>query len=195
MNLLTETLKIFIQSAIIDNVVFIQYLAICPFIGMTNDTQKATGMSLATTFVILLATAVTWPLYRFVMMPLDLEFLQTLFFILVIASLVQLVEFFLKKCVPGLYGAMGVYLALITTNCAVLGITINCIGKGYNYGQSLVYAFGSAIGFLISMVIMSGVRGKIKISKIPESFKGTPILFISASLLSLAFLGFKGLIK
>lgn len=195
MNVLTETLKIFLQSAIIDNVVFIQYLAICPFIGMTNDTQKATGMSLATTFVILLATAVTWPLYHFVMLPLGLEFLQTLFFILVIASLVQLVEFFLKKCMPGLYNAMGVYLALITTNCAVLGITINCISKGYTYGQSLVYAFGSAMGFLISMVIMSGVRSKIKIAKIPESFKGTPILFISASLLSLAFLGFKGLIK
>ena len=188
MNVLTETLKIFLQSAIIDNVVFIQYLAICPFIGMTNDTQKATGMSLATTFVILLATAVTWPLYHFVMLPLGLEFLQTLFFILVIASLVQLVEF-------GLYSAMGVYLALITTNCAVLGITINCISKGYTYGQSLVYAFGSAMGFLISMVIMSGVRSKIKIARIPESFKGTPILFISASLLSLAFLGFKGLIK
>ena len=195
MNVLTETLKIFLQSAIIDNVVFIQYLAICPFIGMTNDTQQATRMSLATTFVILLATAVTWPLYHFVMLPLGLEFLQTLFFILVIASLVQLVEFFLKKCMPGLYSAMGVYLALITTNCAVLGITINCISKGYTYGQSLVYAFGSAMGFLISMVIMSGVRSKIKIAKIPESFKGTPILFISASLLSLAFLGFKGLIK
>ena len=195
MNILIETLKIFLQSAIIDNVVFIQYLAICPFIGMTNDAQKATGMSLATTFVILLATAVTWPLYHFVMMPLGLEFLQTLFFILVIASLVQLVEFFLKKCMPELYSAMGVYLALITTNCAVLGITINCISKGYTYGQSLAYAFGSAMGFLISMVIMSGVRNKIKIAKIPESFKGTPILFISASLLSLAFLGFKGLIK
>ena len=195
MNVLIETLKIFLNSAIIDNVVFIQYLAICPFIGMTNDTEKATGMSLATTFVILLATAVTWPLYHFIMMPLGLEFLQTLFFILVIASLVQLVEFFLKKCIPSLYSAMGVYLALITTNCAVLGITINCIGKGYTYGQSLVYAFGSAIGFLISMIIMSGVRSKIKIAKIPESFKGTPILFICASLLSLAFLGFKGLIK
>jgi len=195
MDVLINTLKIFIQSSIIDNVVFIQYLAICPFIGMTNDTEKATGMGLATSFVIMLATAVTWPLYTFVMVPLGLEFLQTLFFILIIASLVQLVEFFLKKSVPGLYNAMGVYLALITTNCAVLGITINCIGKSYNYGESLVYAFGSAIGFVISMIIMSGVRSRVKISKIPESFKGTPILFIAASLLSLAFLGFKGLIK
>jgi electron transport complex protein RnfA len=195
MDILLDTLSIFLKSALIDNVVFIQYLAICPFIGMTNDTQKATGMSLATTFVIILATAVTWPIYNFVMIPLKLEFLQTLFFILIIASLVQLVEFFLKKKSPGLYNAMGVYLALITTNCAVLGITINCIKLDYSYGQSLVYALGSAVGFLISMVIMSGVRSRIKIAKIPQSFKGTPILFVTASLLSLAFLGFKGLIK
>jgi electron transport complex protein RnfA len=195
MDILLDTLSIFLKSALIDNVVFIQYLAICPFIGMTNDTQKATGMSLATTFVIILATAVTWPIYNFVMIPLKLEFLQTLFFILIIASLVQLVEFFLKKKSPGLYNAMGVYLARITTNCAVLGITINCIKLDYSYGQSLVYALGSAVGFLISMVIMSGVRSRIKIAKIPQSFKGTPILFVTASLLSLAFLGFKGLIK
>lgn len=195
MSALFDTLKLFIASAIVENVVFIQYLAICPFIGMTNDTEKATGMSLATTFVILLATAVTWPLYHFVMIPLGLEYLQTMFFILIIASLVQLVEFFLKKKAPGLYNSMGVYLALITTNCGVLGVTINCISKDYNYGQSLVYAFGTAIGFLISMVIMSGVRSRTKIAKIPESIKGTPILYIAASLLSLAFLGFKGLIK
>lgn len=191
---MSELLKIFIKALLVDNVVLVQYLAICPFIGMSSDTGKATGMGIATTFVIILATAVTWPLYTFIMVPLGLEFLQTLFFILVIASLVQLVEFFLKKCIPGLYSAMGVYLALITTNCAVLGVTINCISKNYTYGQSLVYAFGTAIGFLISMVIMSGVRSRIKIAKIPESFKGTPILFITASLLSLAFLGFKGLI-
>ena len=142
MDILLDTLSIFLKSSLIDNVVFIQYLAICPFIGMTNDTQKATGMGLATTFVIILATAVTWPIYNFVMIPLKLEFLQTLFFILIIASLVQLVEFFLKKKSPGLYNAMGVYLALITTNCAVLGITINCIKLDYSYGQSLVYALG-----------------------------------------------------
>ncbi len=192
---MAEAIELFIKSALIDNVVFIQYLAICPFIGMTGDTEKATGMGLATTFVIVLATAVTWPLYRFVMVPLGLEFLQTLFFILVIASLVQLVEFFLKKMAPGLYNAMGVYLALITTNCAVLGVTINCIGKNYNYGQSLIYAFGTAIGFLLSMVIMSGVRSRMKTAKIPEAFKGSPVLFVAAGLLSLAFLGFKGIIK
>lgn len=192
---MNDLLSILIKSAIVDNVVFIQYLAICPFIGMTSETGKAAGMGLATSFVILLATAVTFPLYKFIMVPLKLEFLQTLFFILIIASLVQLVEFYLKKSAPGLYSSMGIYLSLITTNCAVLGVTINCISKNYNYAQSLVYALGAALGFLLSMVIMSGVRSRIKIAKIPAAFKGTPILYVAAGLLSLAFLGFKGLIK
>ena len=190
-----DLIQLIIKSAIVDNVVFIQYLAICPFIGMTSETDKATGMGIATSFVIILATVVTWPIYKLVMIPLGLEFLQTLIFILVIASLVQLVEFFLKKSIPALYRSMGVYLALITTNCAVLGVTINCIGKNYNYGESLVYALGSALGFLISMVVMSGVRSRLKIAKLPRSFQGTPILYVAAGLLSLAFLGFKGLIK
>ena len=190
-----ETLQLFLKAAIVDNVVFIQYLAICPFIGMTSDTGKAAGMGIATSFVIILATAVTWPIYKLAMVPLGLQFLQTLFFILVIASLVQLVEFFLKKTIPALYKSMGVYLALITTNCAVLGVTINCISKDYNYGESLVYALGSALGFLLSMIVMAGVRERSATAKIPQSFKGTPILYIAAGLLSLAFLGFKGLIK
>ena len=192
---MSAIMSIFIKSMLVDNVVFIQYLAICPFIGMTSETGKATGMGIATTFVIMLATAVTWPLYRLVMEPLGLQFLQTLFFILVIASLVQLVEFYLKKSAPGLYSSMGIYLSLITTNCAVLGVTINCINKGYNYGESIVYAFGSALGFLLSMVVMSGVRGRLKLANVPKAFKGTPILYVAAGLLSLAFLGFKGLIK
>lgn len=192
---MSDMLSIFIKSMLVDNVVFIQYLAICPFIGMTSETGKATGMGFATTFVIVLATAVTWPLYKFVMVPLGLQFLQTLFFILVIASLVQLVEFYLKKTAPGLYSSMGIYLSLITTNCAVLGVTINCISKDYYYGQSIVYAFGSAAGFLLSMIIMSGVRSKLKIACVPKAFAGTPILYVAAGLLSLAFLGFKGLIK
>ncbi|MBP5695538.1 MAG: RnfABCDGE type electron transport complex subunit A [Treponema sp.] len=188
-------LSILIKSMLVDNVVFIQYLAICPFIGMTSETGKATGMGIATSFVILLATAVTWPLYQFVMIPLGLEFLQTLIFILVIASLVQLVEFYLKKSSPGLYSSMGIYLSLITTNCAVLGVTINCISKGYNYGESIVYALGSALGFLLSMVVMSSVRSRLQTADVPKAFKGTPMLYVAAGLLSLAFLGFKGLIK
>lgn len=192
---MSSILSILIKSMLVDNVVFIQYLAICPFIGMTSETGKATGMGIATTFVIMLATAVTWPIYKFIMVPAGLQFLQTLIFILVIASLVQLVEFYLKKSAPALYSSMGIFLSLITTNCAVLGVTINCISKNYNYGESLVYALGSALGFLLSMVVMSGVRSRLKGANVPKAFKGTPMLYICAGLLSLAFLGFKGLIK
>jgi electron transport complex protein RnfA len=191
---MNEYLKIFLSSMLVDNVILIQFLALCPFIGMTSDTGKATGMGIATSFVMILATAVTWPIYKFIMIPLGLEFLQTLFFILIIASLVQLVEFFLKKSIPSLYKSMGVYLALITTNCAVLGVTINCIGKNYNYGESLIYALGTALGFIISMIVMSSVRNRLKVANVPQAFKGTPILYVAAGLLSLAFLGFKGII-
>src|SRR5574344_1281988 len=165
---MNEYLKIFLSSMLIDNVVLIQFLALCPFIGMTNDVQKAGGMGLATSFVLL---------------PLGLEFLQTLTFILVIASLVQLVEFYLKKSAPALYSSMGVYLALITTNCAVLGTTLNCISENLNYAESIVFACGCAGGFLLSMVIMSGVRKRIKVAPIPAFLKGTPVLFIAAGLL------------
>jgi Na+-translocating ferredoxin:NAD+ oxidoreductase subunit A len=192
---MNQYVSIFLKSMLVDNVVLIQYLAICPFIGMTSDTGKATGMSIATTFVIILATAVTYPIYYGIMVPLKLEFLETLIFILVIAALVQLVEFYLKKSIPGLYSAMGVYLALITTNCAVLGTTLNCISKNYNYIQSLVYSLGTACGFLLAMVVMSGVRERMKSSTIPKFLQGKAILFITAGLLSLSFLGFSGLIK
>ncbi|HAH62097.1 MAG TPA: electron transport complex subunit RsxA [Treponema sp.] len=192
---MNQYLSIFIKSMLVDNVVLIQYLAICPFIGMTSDTGKATGMGIATTFVIILATAVTYPIYYGIMVPLKLEFLETLIFILVIAALVQLVEFYLKKSIPGLYSAMGVYLALITTNCAVLGTTLLCISKNYNYIQSLVYSAGTACGFLLALVIMSGVRERMRSSTVPKFIQGKPILFITAGLLSLSFLGFSGLIK
>ncbi|MCI6479747.1 MAG: RnfABCDGE type electron transport complex subunit A [Candidatus Treponema excrementipullorum] len=192
---MNEYLKIFLSSMLIDNVVLIQFLALCPFIGMTTDTGKAVGMGIATSFVMVLATAVTYPIYHFILQPLELQFLQTLIFILVIASLVQLVEFYLKKSAPGLYSSMGVYLALITTNCAILAVTLNCISKEYNFVQSIVYAVGSAAGFLLSMTLMSGIRQRIKIAPIPAFIKGTPILFIAAGLLSMAFGGFAGLIK
>jgi electron transport complex protein RnfA len=192
---MTELLKIFIKSMLVDNVILIQYLALCPFIGMTTDTGKATGMGIAVTFVMMLATAVTWPLYYYILAPLNIEFLKTLVFILVIASLVQLVEFYLKKSAPALYSSMGVYLALITTNCAILGVCLNCISKEFNYIQSLVYSLGAAGGFLMSMVLFAGIRERIQIAPVPKFVKGTPILFIAASLLSLAFGGFSGLIK
>ena len=192
---MTKFIIIMLSAVFINNYVLSRFLGICPFLGVSKKLNQAAGMSIAVIFVMLLATAATWPIQTYLLDPNNLGYLQTIVFILVIATLVQLVEIILKKYIPSLHKSLGVYLPLITTNCAVLGITINCISKGYTYGQSLVYAFGSAMGFLISMVIMSGVRNKIKIAKIPESFKGTPILFISASLLSLAFLGFKGLIK
>lgn len=190
-----EMLKIFLKSMLVDNVILVQYLALCPFMGMTSDTGKSAGMGLATSFVILLATAVTYPIYYCVLVPLNLKFLQTMIFILVIASLVQLVEFYLKKSAPSLYSAMGVYLALITTNCAVLAVTLNCISKGYGYAQSIVYAAGSAGGFLLSMVIMAGIRERMRVSDVPKFLKGNSSLFITAALLSLSFMGFKGLIN
>ena len=191
---MSELLKIFIKAVLVDNVVLVQYLALCPFMGMTSSTEKSFGMGIATSFVIVLATMVTYPIYYGHLVP-DLVFLQTLIFILVIAALVQLVEFYLKKSAPGLYSSMGVYLALITTNCAVLAVTFNCIAKNYNYLESIVYALGTSGGFLLSMVIMSGVRERMRSSNVPDFLKGKAILFITASLLSLAFMGFKGLIK
>ncbi len=191
---MNELLKIFLKAMLVDNVILVQYLALCPFMGMTSDTGKSAGMGIATSFVILLATAATYPIYYCVLVPLKLQFLQTLIFILVIASLVQLVEFYLKKSSPALYSAMGVYLALITTNCAVLAITLNCISKNYNYAQSIVYALGSAGGFLLSMVIMAGIRERLRTSALPKFLKGNSGLFLATSLLALSFMGFKGLI-
>ncbi|MDR2181900.1 MAG: electron transport complex subunit RsxA [Treponema sp.] len=196
--------KIFISAFLIDNVILMRFLALCPFIGMSTGEDKSVGMGLAVTFVTVLATAVTWPLYHFVLsrngvfaalLPDGLEFLQLLVFILVIAALVQLVEFFLKKSMPGLYGAMGIYLALITTNCAILAVTLDVWLKGHNFIESLVYAAGVALGFLLSLLLLAGIRRRIKTSPVPAFLKGTPILFVTAALLSMAFMGFGGLVK
>jgi electron transport complex protein RnfA len=187
--------SIFIKAFLIDNIVFMSFLALCPFIGMSTDEDKAIGMGLAVTFVTVLATCVTWPIYRFILEPLGLKFLQTLAFILVIAALVQLVEFYLKKSAPGLYNSMGIYLALITTNCAILYVTLANISKDFTFVESLVYAVGVALGFLLALLLLSGIRRRIRTSPIPAFLKGTPILFICACLLSMAFMGFSGLVK
>jgi electron transport complex protein RnfA len=187
--------SIFFKAALSDNIVFMSFLALCPFIGMSSDEQKSAGMGLAVTFVTVLAACVTWPVYHFILAPLGLKFLQTLAFILVIASLVQLVEFYLKKSAPGLYNAMGIYLALITTNCAILYVTLNNISKNFNFAESLVYALGVALGFLLALLLLAGIRRRIRTSPIPAFLKGTPILFVSACLLSIAFMGFSGLVK
>lgn len=192
---MNDLAEIFTKALLIDNVVLMRFLALCPFIGMSTDVKKSTGMGMAVTFVTVLATAVTWPLFNFVLVPLHLEFLQILTFILVIASLVQLVEYYLKKSAPALYSSMGVYLALITTNCAILAVTFDSLTNGYTFIQSLVYAVGVAVGFLLSMLLLAGIRERLKVAKIPAFLKGTPILFMSAALLSMAFGGFTGLIK
>jgi electron transport complex protein RnfA len=187
--------KIFIAAFLIDNVVLMRFLALCPFIGMSTGEDKSIGMGMAVTFVTVLATCVTWPVYRFILEPLGLDFLKLLVFILVIASLVQLVEFYLKKSAPALYGSMGIYLALITTNCAILAVTLDAISNGYNFVEALVYAAGVALGFLLSLLLLAGIRKRIRTSPIPSFLKGTPILFVTAALLSMAFMGFSGLVK
>jgi electron transport complex protein RnfA len=194
--------KIFLAALLIDNVVLMRFIALCPFIGMSTDEDKSIGMGLAVVFVTVIATAVTWPVYRFILEPLGLVFLQLLVFILVIASLVQLVEYFLKKSVPGLYKGMGIYLALITTNCGILAVTLDVInntcvftGKPYTFIEAIVYAVGVALGFLLSMLLLAGIRSRLRTSPVPAFLKGTPVLFVATALLSIAFMGFKGLVQ
>ncbi len=193
MNQIAELLKIFLSAILVKNVILMRFLALCPFIGMSSDVKKSMGMGWAVLFVTLLATAVTYPIYNYVLVK-NLQFLQTLIFILVIASLVQLVEFYLKKAAPALYSSMGVYLALITTNCAILAVTIDVINEGYSFIEAIVYAAGSAFGFMISLLLLAGLRQRIDTAPVPQFLKGTPILFVAAALLSLAFFGFDGLI-
>jgi electron transport complex protein RnfA len=187
--------KIFISAFLINNVVLMRFLALCPFIGMSTDEDKSIGMGLAVTFVTVLATCVTWPIYRFVLEPLGLVFLQILVFILVIAALVQLVEFYLKKTAQSLYASMGIYLALITTNCAILAVTFDAISNGYSFIESGVFAVGVALGFLLSLLLLAGIRRRIRTSPIPAFLQGPPVLFVAAALLSMAFMGFSGLVK
>ena len=187
--------KIFLTAFLIDNIVLMRFLALCPFIGMSTDEDKSIGMGLAVTFVTILATCVTWPLYKFILEPLGLVFLQILAFILVIAALVQLVEFYLKKSIPSLYGSMGIYLALITTNCAILAVTFDVISNGYTFIESVVYAGGVSMGFLLSMLLLAGIRKRLRTSPVPAFLKGTPVLFVATALLSIAFMGFKGLVQ
>ena len=186
--------SIFLTAMFVKNVVLMRFLALCPFIGMSQDVKKSMGMGYAVLFVTLLATAVTYPVYRYILAPLHLEFLQTLMFILVIASLVQLVEFYLKKAAPALYASMGVYLALITTNCAILAVTLDVIVEGYTFIEALVYASGTALGFMLSLVLLAGLRSRVDVAPVPKILKGAPILFITAALLSMALSGFATLV-
>ena len=191
-----KTLIVILLSAVlVNNYVLRQFLGICPFLGVSKKLNQAVGMGVAVTFVMLLATAVTWPIQTFVLNNLGLGYMQTIVFILVIAALVQFVEIFLKNFIPALHKSLGVYLPLITTNCAVLGVTINNINDGYNFVESMVSALGCGLGFMLAMVLFSGVRSRIDESDIPEHFKGLPATLIAASFLSLAFFGFEGIVE
>lgn len=190
-----ELLMIMMSVILVDNFVLSKFLGICPFLGVSKKLDSAVGMGAAVTFVMVLATAVTWPIQKFVLDVYGIGYLQTIVFILVIASLVQLLEMTLKKYMPPLYSSLGVYLPLITTNCAVLGVTILNIDEGYNFIQSIFSSVGAGIGFLLAMVLFAGLRGKLENnSLIPECFKGVPITLITASILSLSFMGFSGMV-
>lgn len=184
---------ILVAGILTDNFVLSQFLGICPFLGVSKKLDTAVGMSLAVTFVMVLATLVTYPLYSFLLVPLGLDYLQTIVFILTIAALVQLVEVIMKRYMTPLYNALGIYLPLITTNCAVLGVTILNFSKNYTYIQSMVNAFAAGVGFLVAMVIFAGVRGRLEGNDIPNSLQGLPITLIAAAIVALSFLGFAGL--
>ena len=187
-------LIIFIVAVFVNNVVLSQFLGICPFLGVSKKVSTATGMGAAVTFVLLLATMVTWLVQSYILVPLGLEFLQTIAFILVIATLVQMIEMIIKKISPALYQALGVFLPLITTNCCVLGVAILVIQKEFTYAESLVYAVSIGIGFLLAMVIFAGIREQLaKTGSTPRAMKGTPIALITAGILAMAFMGFSGL--
>ena len=184
-----------ISMVLVSNYPLAQFLGICPFLGVSKDLDSAKGMGIAVTFVMVLATAATWPIMQ-LLLKFELGYLQTVVFILVIAALVQLVEMFMKKSMPALYKSLGVFLPLITTNCAVLGVCIKNIDENYNYLEALVNSFGAGVGFLLAMVIMAGVRSKLADeSRMPVSFRGVPITLVTAAILALSFMGFQGMVS
>ena len=191
---ITGLLSIFLAAILTNNYILSKFLGICPFLGVSKKLDTAVSMSAAVIVVMVVATAVTWPIQTLLLDPLGLGYLQTIVFILIIAALVQFIETFMKKNMPPLYQALGVYLPLITTNCAVLGVTTLNISSGYNYIESLINSFGSGVGFLVAMVLFAGVRGRLETADIPKSLQGLPITLVSASILACSFLGFGGLV-
>ena len=191
---ITGLLSIFLAAILTNNYILSKFLGICPFPGVSKKLDTAVSMSAAVIVVMVVATAVTWPIQTLLLDPLGLGYLQTIVFILIIAALVQFIETFMKKNMPPLYQALGVYLPLITTNCAVLGVTTLNISSGYNYIESLINSFGSGVGFLVAMVLFAGVRGRLETADIPKSLQGLPITLVSASIVACSFLGFGGLV-
>ena len=189
----TKIISISLGAILINNFIFSQFLGCCPFLGCSSKVDTAVGMGLAVTFVMGLASAICWVVNEYVLMPLGLAFLQTLTFILVIAALVQFVEMFLKKSIPSLYSALGIYLPLITTNCAVLGVVLLNVQNKYNFLESVVYGITGGLGFLLAIVLFASVRERVEFAEYPKSFEGFPICLVTASLLALAFMGFSGM--
>ncbi len=194
MNEVKDLLIIMISSSLVSNVVLSQFLGLCPFLGVSKKTNTAAGMGAAVIFVITLASAVAGLMYKYILVPLHIEYLQTICFILVIAALVQFVEMFLRKVIPSLYESLGVYLPLITTNCAVLGVALTNVQKEYGIVTGIVNGFATAVGFTIAIVILAGIREKLEYNDIPEPFKGMPTVLLTAGLMAIAFCGFSGLL-
>jgi len=195
MEMAMKLASIFFTMILVDNYVLAKFLGICPFLGVSKKLDSAVGMSLAVTFVMVMATAATWPIYKFILEPFGMDYLQTIVFILIIAILVQLLENILKKYIPTLYRSLGVYLPLITTNCTILGVTILNLDNGYNFIESIVCAAGAGIGFLVAMVLFSGVRRRVEEANVPKSFEGLPITLVAAAMVSLSFMGFGGIVE
>jgi len=186
---------IIIGAIFVNNFILTRFLGLCPFFGVSKKTKPALGMGLAVIFVMTLASIVTWIVYNLVLIPLGLQYLQIIVFILIIATLVQFVELFLKKANPVLYKALGIYLPLITTNCAVLGVAFLNVQENYSFIAALVFGLSAGVGFLLALLLMSGIRERLELSKVPKAFSGIPIAFIVAALMSLAFLAFSGMIR
>lgn len=189
-----ELILVLISSALVNNVVLSQFLGLCPFLGVSKKTKTAASMGAAVIFVIMIASAVTYAIHYLILVPLGMEYMQTIVFILVIAALVQMIEMMLKKVSPAIYSALGVYLPLITTNCAVLGVAINNITNGSSFAESMMNSLGTSGGFLIAIVIMAGIRERLEGNDIPKPFQGMPIVLITAGLMAIAFCGFSGII-
>ncbi len=192
---MTALFLIIISTVFVNNFVLARFLGLCPFMGVSRKIETAIGMGMAVVFVMTVASAVTWNIQSFILTPFNLEYLQTIMFILVIASLVQFVEMFVRKASPSLYQSLGIFLPLITTNCAVLGVAILTIQKGLSFIATITFAFGSSIGFTLALVLMAGIRERLEMADVPKPFKGTAVAFITAGLLSLAFMGFSGMVK
>ena len=190
-----EMLIILVSAILVDNFVLSKFMGICPFLGVSKKIDSAIGMSVAVTFVMCMATAITWPIYTFFLAPYGLDYLNTVAFILIIALFVQLIEILLKKFMPPLHKALGVYLPLITTNCAVLGVTLLNIDNMYDFGQSMVNALGGGLGFMLAFILFSGVRQKMESCDVPKALQGIPITLVAAAIVSVSFVGFSGVVE